>query len=628
VKTGGPGANFKIMLKSGPVDTCVAGGGGVNKAVANSSADGTWTQYRISFTSFGEGSCPFFAAGHLSSTASLSFVFDQAGDSGSLMLDDVGFYFDPSTPTITATQTPSANGSWPVLTNFNGDLLSNNAGGSAGNPNLAINDNDDGCGSSASSASLSRPPTGGPDNSAYGRFDFTVAANASCGYQYAAFVLPMSPARDLSAFTGISLYIRGGAAGLPVKVELKSSMTCPNLKKNKVTATVAVGTGWNLVQIPFTSFNSGLTGCDFWAGGFINAIESVSFSVEPASPPLTSWLGFDEIAFYGGALPSATATPSRTMSPTPQASPSFTRTATPSASPSRTASPTSTRTASPTATRTATGTATRTLTPTPSVSRTATRTASRTATSTVTPVYSPTATPTHTPYAGTPTSTFSFSPTSSASSTPSMTPTATRTASATSTPSMSPTASPSSTPSMSPTLTHSTTATQTASATGTATASASPTPSFTLSGSPSSSPSASATPTQTSTQSPGPALSFTPSVTSSPSPTGAAPAVPASAADGPLEIESLLAVPNPYPQSFMVKLSAPSHGISLKVYSVAYTCVASSRSGPRPAGWSVLDWPAEIRGLPAGLYYVRASLLSQDGGHEAGAVTSKVFLAP
>ncbi len=104
------------------------------------------------------------------------------------------------------------------------------------------------------------------------------------------------------------------------------------------------------------------------------------------------------------ATPTATATPSPTVTRT--ASSTSTRTATPSAT--RTSSPTATRTASSTATRTSSPTATRTATLTATrtgsstASRTATRTATRTASSTTTRTAtasrtsSPTATPTRT----------------------------------------------------------------------------------------------------------------------------------------------------------------------------------------------------------------------------------------
>jgi M6 family metalloprotease-like protein len=264
---------------------------------------------------------------------------------------------------------------------------------------------------------------------------------------------------------------------------------------------------------------------------------------------------------YGGTpapSPTASRTPTITLSPTasmtrtptgtatPSRTPTASRTLTGTVTPTRTRTATATRTPSvtPTGTRTATATSpapTWTRTPSATPTRTRTLTASRTPTGTATPTLTRTATATRTPTASptrtatatspaptrtrtptttrTPSATWTGTRTPTASRTPTgtVTPTHTQTATATRTPTFTPTSTvtPTFTPTASPTLTSTATRTLTATPTGTRT------PTFTPTASPTWTATATKTVTPTSTWTPTAtaSLTATPSRTVTPTPT-------------------------------------------------------------------------------------------------------------
>jgi len=317
--------------------------------------------------------------------------------------------------------------------------------------------------------------------------------------------------------------------------------------------------------------------------------------------------------------PSATRTPSVSLTPT--SNPSATATATPSSSftysstptPSVSVSPTFTGTptysASPTASSTYTGSVTFSVSPSFSASPTQTATPTVTDSFTTTASYSSTATETSTytvtdsftpsptgTYTGTTTATPSNTPSYSASPTNTGTPTATSTASNTDTPTVSSTPSSTSTPTLS----------WTASATGSATPDASP--SSSPSGTPTLSPSGTATPLA----SPSGSSTVTMDVSATPS-------------NGPLQITGVWGIPNPNPRYLWVQLMGPADSIMVEFFTCAeIRAVANVQAGSFQIGYNRVELPKGVSGLANGIYYVR--VVAMRGGSVSGAQIGKVAM--
>jgi hypothetical protein len=199
----------------------------------------------------------------------------------------------PAPPTAVPTPTPSGppvtNGSWPTLTNFNKDILSNNAGGGGGNPNAAANDSQDGCGASASSASIASSTASEYDSTPYLRLTYNVATNAGCGYEYAAVAFPFV-SQNLSGKTGISFDIRSSAT---VRIMVKTANVDPCLgAKNKMWYDIPSSSGaWQALTVPFASFTPKNAGCPYPQSD----VASIDFEIDNVG---SGTVDLDNIAFY------------------------------------------------------------------------------------------------------------------------------------------------------------------------------------------------------------------------------------------------------------------------------------------------------------------------------------------
>jgi hypothetical protein len=192
-------------------------------------------------------------------------------------------------PAPAATPTPVGNnGSWPTLTTFNADFTSNNAGGGGGNPNAAANDSQDGCGASASSASISSVTASGYDGTPFLRLTYNVATNAGCGYEYAAVAFPFVT-QNLSGRTAITFDIRSSAI---VRVMVKTANVDPCLgAKNKMWYDIASTAGaWQAFNIPFSSFTPKNVGCPYPLGD----VASIDFEIDNVG---SGTVDLDNIAF-------------------------------------------------------------------------------------------------------------------------------------------------------------------------------------------------------------------------------------------------------------------------------------------------------------------------------------------
>jgi hypothetical protein len=329
---------------------------------------------------------------------------------------------------------------------------------------------------------------------------------------------------------------------------------------------------------------------------------------------------------------SATLSPVATASPSPAvsltASPAATRTPSPSASSTQspvaslTSSPAATATLSPVASLTASSAATATFSPAASATASpiATAIATVVVTATVSPMASATPSSLVTPSASsTPSPAESLTPSESVTGTPSTLASASPSPSATD--SSSPSATASATRSPTPTLTTTGTASSTVTGTPsrTATASATPSPAISASPSPSATAALSASPslTQAPTASPRPTAALSPSAT----PTLAA------AGSGGLRILGSAPAPDPSPKAILVDLSAPASAIQVRLWSVAWTLLATVDGPSGGPGWVSVPLPASVMAsLPAGTYYY--SVTAQQGQRQAVRALGRFVMLP
>jgi hypothetical protein len=69
----------------------------------------------------------------------------------------------------------------------------------------------------------------------------------------------------------------------------------------------------------------------------------------------------------------------------------------------------------------------------------------------------------------------------------------------------------------------------------------------------------------------------------------------------------LQAVPNPNPGTLAIRLDGAADRVTVRIYSVAETCVAVVQTGPLPSGWSTLALPLTwSASAPNGLYFAQA----------------------
>jgi arabinoxylan arabinofuranohydrolase len=278
---------------------------------------------------------------------------------------------------------------------------------------------------------------------------------------------------------------------------------------------------------------------------------------------------------------------------------------------------------SPTPTSSATATLTRTASPT--VASTATRSATspptRSATATATPstIASPTASPSRSATA-TLTVTRTASPSPTASSTRSAIATVTGTGTLTASPTLKPTgsATDSATASVTPSITPS------SSGTPTGTMSATPSGTFTQTASPTASSSQSPPdlPTQTATATGTASCSPTPTAVSSTATASATPSFSAmQVLGGPLLIRTAVPVPNPNPNSLALDLKGPADGVGLAVFTEALVQAREAEiQMPLRAGWNNVPLGSALKNLPLGLYFVRVHVT------RAGAASPSVIV--
>ena len=145
----------------------------------------------------------------------------------------------------------------------------------------------------------------------------------------------------------------------------------------------------------------------------------------------------------------------------------------------------------------------------------------------------------------------------------------------------------------------------TATPTATRTLTPSPTVSPSFTSSPTLAGTCTATPTISQTFTQSPTFSISPTLTLSPTFTATVTATPnAAASNGPLGVDSAVALPDPDPVWLKVKLSGPADRVRLRIFSQAYVLVGTYESGPLPGGWDQLPLAAAAVGLPNGLYFV------------------------
>lgn len=72
--------------------------------------------------------------------------------------------------------------------------------------------------------------------------------------------------------------------------------------------------------------------------------------------------------------------------------------------------------------------------------------------------------------------------------------------------------------------------------------------------------------------------------------------------------------PNPDPRSVRVLLDANAAALRLRLYSASYSAVLQwTDAAPHPLGWSETAWPAELKALPGGSYFLQVSAQGGDG---------------
>jgi hypothetical protein len=149
------------------------------------------------------------------------------------------------------------NGAWPTLSTFDANVATNNAGGA----NESSNDNDEGCGASASSASIAQSSAAPVNGTPYLSMTYNVDTNAGCGYQYASVGLPFV-SQDLSGKTAIDFAIRSIST---VRIMIRSKTVDPCLgAKNLMYIDIPSTAGaWQALNRSFSAFTLLNVGCPF-----------------------------------------------------------------------------------------------------------------------------------------------------------------------------------------------------------------------------------------------------------------------------------------------------------------------------------------------------------------------------
>ena len=288
--------------------------------------------------------------------------------------------------------------------------------------------------------------------------------------------LPMTFTLQLSDYGGAGTGYPTGAQSAPVTEVI----------------TTAMGTGWQVFNIPMTSFATGGTGYS------LTSLGEFDWQLLTTTAAETGTVYIGSVAFYGPCPPTSTFTNTPTNTATVTVTRTFTNTATLTVTntPTNTATVTSTNTTTSSATSTATHTATNTATMTPAVTNTFTNTATNTPSSTATNSSTSTATHTVTNTAtNSPSSTATNTATNTATITPAITSTFTNTA--TNTPTHTATNTATNTSAITSTFTN--TATNTSSSTATNTATITPAVTSTFTNTPTNTPTSTATNTATKT---------------------------------------------------------------------------------------------------------------------------------
>jgi hypothetical protein len=151
-------------------------------------------------------------------------------------------------PQPTPTPFPACGGC-TMLENFN-------AGTGVAYPG---NDNDDGCGSSTSFASVAIAPAASHDGSDAASYNFQVAANAGCGYQYATLGFGSS---SLAGITYLRFWVKGAVGGEDFNIKLRNPSGAPPANSHshflRLSSLKPVTTAWQEIRVPLSAFPAGL----------------------------------------------------------------------------------------------------------------------------------------------------------------------------------------------------------------------------------------------------------------------------------------------------------------------------------------------------------------------------------
>ncbi len=161
------------------------------------------------------------------------------------------------------------NGVWPMVSNFQKDILRNASGAGTDDRNqngLAL-DSDDATCLGTSTGSVERAFEAEGDTEAFLRLNYNLRDPAGACTAFAAYFFPLAlpPTRNLQSMLGVEFRVRGQNGGERLRVELRSAEpdSCLGTFNRFTSFSVFATTEWRTVEVPFVFFQSANFRCPF-----------------------------------------------------------------------------------------------------------------------------------------------------------------------------------------------------------------------------------------------------------------------------------------------------------------------------------------------------------------------------